>query len=267
MLFNIRHNLCVERVRREHASVSDDLADTVMVHSNEDDLRSIGIDRVDLNANDAATSSEMQTNAENAEATVNDPVAVLPVANTFVNMATNATSANAIVMPNTENTPLAAPPQRVVAERSEPRAGTSASLVGVSARSFGDRASAIIPDACTVRVSGAPSTRSDANGVFGGAVPQRSQPARVVISPAFSQDAIRDYVEIDGRTLDSIRRENEEHEALIAAQRMRSIHVDALQRMWAEGLRVDFLTQSKHALQIRGDLAKQNFYLEYSINK
>lgn len=247
------------QVRRENTSNNDDLADTVMVHPNEDDLRSIGIDQLSLVVNDAATNAAVQTNAESVEATVNVPIAVSTATHSPVNMAENATSSSASAPMAVENMRSTAPPWRVMAERASPQPGTSAQLVGVSAKSLNDRASATIPGACTNREDGALSSRPVANITYGGAIPRRSQPARVVISPVFNQDAIRDYVEIDGRTLETIRRENEEHEAIIAVQRMRSIHVDALQRMWDEILRVDFLAQSKHALQIRGDLAKQNF--------
>lgn len=102
-----------------------------------------------------------------------------------------------------------------------------------------------------------------------GVIRKEPTPMRIVIDPAIDPESVRHLVEIEGRTLESIQRENEQREAVSSAHReaantaqhMRpvSLNVMALNELWEETMNLGFLGQSKHAIQIRCDLAKQNF--------
>lgn len=81
---------------------------------------------------------------------------------------------------------------------------------------------------------------------------------RIVVDRSIPPEVVRPYVETDGRTLESIMRENAEHDATIELASQRSINANSLNNLWNDTMKTEFLSQSKHMLQIRCDLAQKN---------
>lgn len=207
-------------VRTVRSSANDEINDTVIVHPNEDDLRAIG--------------------ASNFGASIMDNAVVERTVVTTPSVDNEAAPVNgSVAMKAPSSTVTAAPSVTRPSVDEQPIAGTSASLFGVP------------------------------KNVTSGAVRKEPQPMRIVIDPAINAESVRQLVEIDGRTLENIQRENAQRAAIdsahraaaMAAQRERppSLNVITLNELWEETMNLGFLTQSKHAIQIRCDLAKQNY--------
>lgn len=210
------------------SSNNDDLNDTITVHPNEEDLRTLGVNNGFQGSGDETVierSVSVQANHAAPSFTVGGENAASSFGISNMAASSSALSNNATAAPSENMRSVAA--QQIVS-----------SLPGVSGVST------------NISVASTQST---------GAIPKQ-QPHRIVIDTAQYAN-VAGINEIDGRSLRNVQRENERHGVSIGLQHVNnwSINVNGLNKLWDDTMKVEFLAQSKHAVQIRCDLAKQYF--------